>query len=112
MDNKADATHRSDPRVPGWYPSHNGGWYTGESFASGAPYANVAIVPDAAYMMETALQSANPPPGAAAHVPGGLTRPGNNTLRSQHVRMSPGFACTPALSSAQPTPRFVQYQYL
>jgi len=54
----------------------NGGLYTGEPFAPGAPWANVPIVPDAHIMVQN-LQSANPPPGALALIPGS-DRPGNN----------------------------------
>lgn len=59
-------------------PSLNGGLYTGEPFLKNAPWANVPVLPDASYMIHYNLRSANPPPGAIYHYPGGQ-RPGNNT---------------------------------
>jgi hypothetical protein len=62
-------------------PSKNGGLYTGEAFAEGATYGDVKVIPDAFYMNNVTLASANPPPGAmqqAVH----QSRPGNN---QQHV---------------------------
>lgn len=55
----------------------NGGLYTGEPFAKGAPWANVPVIPDVDYMTNVNLRSANPPPGALFQYPGN-TRPGNN----------------------------------
>ena len=57
--------------------SLNGGLYTGEPFKANAPWANVPVVPDAAYMIHYNLRSANPPPEALLHYPG-TVRPGNN----------------------------------
>lgn len=76
-----------------WYPSHNGGWYTGEPFAKGAPYGNITVIPDTAYLIETQLASAGPPPGAAAQYPG-FHRPGNNTLMASNLGVSSGFICS------------------
>lgn len=56
----------------------NGGLYTGEPFAPGAPWANVPVIPDAGYMTYVNLRSANPPAAALTQYPGGQ-RPGNNT---------------------------------
>jgi hypothetical protein len=60
-------------------PSLNGGLYTGQPFAEGAPWRNFPALPDSGFLLNTALQSAHPPPGAQYHVPGGGLRPGNNT---------------------------------
>lgn len=60
-------------------PSKNGGWFVGAPFAAHAAYAPVPVVPDAGFLTSTALVSANPPPGATMHFPGGGLRPGNNT---------------------------------
>jgi hypothetical protein len=62
----------------------NGGWFTGEAFAAGAEWGTVPVIPEPHLMMEN-LRSANPPPGALAHVPSN-PRPGNNTvLASYHT---------------------------
>ncbi len=58
-------------------PSLNGGLYTGSPFESGAPWGNVAIVPEADTYTQN-LQSANPPPGGM-FIPS-HTRLGNNTV--------------------------------
>lgn len=55
----------------------NGGLYTGEPFAKGAPWANVPVIPDVDYMTNVNLKSANPPQQALYQYPGN-TRPGNN----------------------------------
>lgn len=60
-------------------PTLNGGLYTGEQFAPGAPWGNVPATPDAGFMIHYNLRSANPPPGAVYQYPGGASRPGNNT---------------------------------
>ncbi len=59
--------------------SLNGGRYTGEPFEKDAPWRNFPALPDAGYLNVVALRSANPPPGAKYHFPGGGLRPGNNT---------------------------------
>jgi hypothetical protein len=58
-------------------PKVNGGLYTGTPFQKGAPWGNVPVVPDVAYMTNVNLRSADPPPGALFQYPGS-TRPGNN----------------------------------
>jgi hypothetical protein len=58
-------------------PSKNGGLYTGEEFAKGAQYADVKVTPDAFYMNNVTLKSANPPPGAMEQSDHDV-RPGNN----------------------------------
>ena len=82
-------------------PRLNGGLYTGEPFAPGAPWGNVPITPDAGYMSSVALRTANPPPGAKYHFGGGGLRPGNNTpflpLEMVGAQRVPGLnmVCTP-----------------
>jgi len=49
----------------------NGGLYTGEPFAAGAPWGNVPRIPEAHAFMADAS------PFARTHIPG-YTRPGNN----------------------------------
>ena len=58
-------------------PALNGGLYTGDPFKPGAPYANVPLTPDAGFLTNVALRTANPPPGATEQHVIGL-RPGNN----------------------------------
>ena len=67
----------------------NGGLYTGEPFQRDAPWANVPVIPDAAYMTHFNLKSANPPTEALYQYPGS-TRPGNNTLVMYGVEKSKG----------------------
>ncbi len=58
-------------------PSLNGGLYTGEKFAG--PWGNVPAIPDATYMTNVNILSANPqPPFEATFQYPGNTRPGNN----------------------------------
>lgn len=64
--------------VPPPPPTLNGGLYTGEPFAKGAPWGNVPVVPDAGYLIHHNLRSANPPPGALYQYPGSI-RPGNSS---------------------------------
>lgn len=56
----------------------NGGWYTGQEFLSGAPWATVPVIPDAGYMTYENLRSANPPAAALTQFQSGY-RIGNNT---------------------------------
>jgi hypothetical protein len=70
----------------------NGGLYTGEPFAKGAPWANVPIVPDTDYMIHVALKSANPPPDALFQYPG-YNRQGNNNQAMPGVETRKGYAC-------------------
>jgi hypothetical protein len=90
-------------------PSLNGGLYAGEPFAGA--WRNYPSMPDASYAVQRNLQSAGPPPGAAAQPPGTL-RPGNSgfeyptpALRdlSAHHRLQ----CVAAADRApsEPTPR-------
>lgn len=67
----------SSKSVPPPEPSLNGGLYTGEPFKPNAPWGNVPVVPDAAYMTHINLRSANPPVDAIYQYPGNV-RPGNN----------------------------------
>jgi hypothetical protein len=80
-------TSASSP-VPPPPPSHNGGLYTGQPFLPGSRWGNVPIVPEAGIYMAVGLDSANPPPYAKYHVPGGGVRPGNNTpmLPESYIR--------------------------
>ncbi len=71
------ATYPAERAVPPPKPSLNGGLYTGQPFAPGAPWANVPVEPDAGYMVHYNLRSANPPPGALYQYPGSI-RPGNS----------------------------------
>lgn len=59
-------------------PSLNGGLYTGEPYLKNAPWANVPVVPCAAYMNHINLRSANPPPNALFQMQPNV-RPGNST---------------------------------
>ena len=59
-------------------PSLNGGLYTGEPFAAGAPWRNFPIAPDAGVYAFKGLRGIAP--DAALHMlPGGGLRGGNNT---------------------------------
>lgn len=80
MDPSAPASSKPAPAsfTPPPPPALNGGLYTGEPFAKGAPWANVPITPDAGVYNFTNLpQSA--PRLAKYHVPSGRVRPGNST---------------------------------
>ena len=66
--------------VPPPGPSLNGGLYTGQPFAQGAPWRNYPVAPDAGYYNFTNLPSVPSALPIAQHmVPGGGLRPGNNT---------------------------------
>ena len=65
----------------------NGGLYTGEAFAEGAPYANIPVPPNMTAMLQT-LHS----PGAH-HIPGGGWRPGNNKPDWPNVLSVHGLRC-------------------
>lgn len=58
-------------------PSPNGGLYTGEPFKKGSTYADIKVTPDAFFMNNITLASANPPPGAMSQATN-TVRPGNN----------------------------------
>lgn len=109
------------PFVPPPAPTLNGGLYTGEPFARGAPWGNVPVTPDSGYMMFVALRSANPPPGAEFHVPGGGLRPGNNTPLLPEAWLASGrdaatgvLCATPAAvpAASQPQQLFRGFAYL
>ena len=93
----------------------NGGLYTGEPFAKGAPWANVPLIPDTDYMIGIGLKSANPPPGALVQYPG-YTRQGNNYQALPGVKVSKGIACNNASCGTCWNPdqpmRFSKYAYL
>lgn len=75
----------------------NGGLYTGEPFQTGAPWANVPVIPSSDYMNHVNLRSANPPIQALFQFPGN-TRPGNNTQTNPgHIPHPEGgnFTCIP-----------------
>lgn len=72
--------------VPPPQPSLNGGLYTGQPFAPGAPWANVPVTPEGTYMTHVNLRSAHPPPGAS-HQYAGSIRPGNNLQQMPGVSM-------------------------
>ena len=59
-------------------PALNGGLYTGEPYYPNAPWANVPVVPSAAYMNHMNLRSANPPLQALFQMQPNI-RPGNST---------------------------------
>jgi len=91
----------------------NGGLYTGEPFAKGAPWANIPQVPDTDYMTHVALMSANPPADAMFQYPG-YNRAGNNSQKMPGVTFSKAIACNSApctTSSTSPSPRFFKYYY-
>jgi len=58
--------------------SLNGGLYTGEPFAKGAPWANVPVLPDSGVYSFTNLPT-SAPRLAKYMLPGGGIRPGNST---------------------------------
>jgi hypothetical protein len=93
------AEHEPPPR-----PLLNGGLYTGEPFATGAPWANVPVIPDAGYMTHVALRSAGPPPGAIYQYPG-VYRPGNSysVLPGVHDMMR-GVYCGGVVPPPRPAP--------
>lgn len=89
----------------------NGGLYTGEPFARGAPWGNIPMVPDTDYMIHTGLKSANPPHDALMQYPG-YVRKGNNNQTMPGTSVKNGYACNSALClGAGQTPRFSKYYY-
>ena len=78
----------------------NGGLYTGEPFAKGAPWANVPVVADIDYMIHYNLRSANPPIEALFQYPG-TVRPGNNSQNMSGIAKPEGydFLCTPCIKN-------------
>jgi len=84
-------------------PSLNGGLYTGEPFAKGAPWGNVPVTPDAGVYNFTNLPP-SAPKLAKFMVPGGGFRPGNSApmLPSDFVASRPGglnMICIPNAAS-------------
>ena len=63
-------------------PKLNGGLYTGEAF--NGPWKNTYVVPDAIYMTNQNLRSANPPQNALTQY-GDIIRPGNNNPKLSNV---------------------------
>lgn len=113
------APYSSEYMTPPAPPSLNGGLYTGEPFAKGAPWANVPVVPDAGYMIHHNLRSANPPPDAIFQYPGNV-RPGNNyqtmpgvgQLSSQHNLLCNKAPCTSEKQCPCNNCRFSKYYYM
>lgn len=65
--------------VPPPPPALNGGWYTGQPFKAGAPWATVPVVPDWSLMLQHTLRLADvPPPPQAFWQYAASHRPGNN----------------------------------
>lgn len=98
--------------LPG--PSLNGGLYTGEPFAKGAPWANVPNAPDAGFLTHVALRTANPPPGATVQYVVGL-RPGNNASMMEGLEYDDEHGLLLVSGSVQanaPGCRFAKYAYL
>jgi hypothetical protein len=90
--------------VPPPPPSLNGGLYTGQPFASGAPWANVPVTPEGTYMTHVNLRSARPPPGAEYQYAGSI-RPGNNFQAMPGVRLlsdQHAALCAPMSCPSQP----------
>jgi hypothetical protein len=73
-------------------PSLNGGLFTGEPFAKGAPWGNVPVVPEGDYLTNVNLQSADPPPGATYQYVGSV-RLGNNHPRMPGVDLKGPVPC-------------------
>lgn len=90
--------YQYDSFVPPPQPKLNGGLYTGEPFAEGAPWANVPVVADIDYMIHHNLRSANPPIEALFQYPG-TVRPGNNfqAMSGLGKPKDYDFICTPCL---------------
>jgi len=111
-----------DIHVPPPQPSLNGGLYTGQSFAPGAPWGVVPVVPDAGHMIHYNLRSADPPPGAIYQYPGSI-RPGNNFTPMYGIVKLPDkpfdmYCINEKEADILPVPgknnnnRFVKYSYL
>jgi hypothetical protein len=82
-------------------PSKNGGLYTGEAFAEGAAYGDVKVIPDAFYMNNVTLASANPPPGAMAQAVH-QSRPGNNQQQVNNYKKYRNIYCQPTVKKDTP----------
>jgi hypothetical protein len=72
--------------------SKNGGLYTGEEVHKGATYGAIPVKPDAFYMNNITLMSANPPPGAMQQAVDN-TRPGNNRQFISNYKVYKGMFC-------------------
>lgn len=110
-------TSAATPYTPPPPPSLNGGLYTGEPFAPGAPWANVPATPDVSHMTAVNLKSARPPPGALTQFAGSI-RPGNNyqempgvSMYSDKHSMLCSAPCTATASDAAP-PRFARFYHM
>jgi hypothetical protein len=89
----------------------NGGLYTGATFLKDAPWANVPYIPDADWMTNEGLRSANPPPEALTQYQGGF-RPGNNYQQMPGVSDMQGVSCNkPLVQNNTQNPRFSKYFY-
>jgi hypothetical protein len=99
-------------------PSLNGGLYTGEPFAAGAPWRNFPATPDGVYLTSVNLASANPPPGATNQFQGSI-RPGNNYMElpgvrlysQQHSILCQNPVAVPSSFASKHDARFAQYYY-
>ena len=80
---KIDASYS----VPPPQPELNGGWYTGEPFAKGAPYRNFPVIPDSGFMTHHNLRSALPPIEALYQYTSTI-RPGNNYSSTPGLRLN------------------------
>lgn len=86
--------------MPPSKPMHNGGWYSGESFALGAPYATVATVADTEPLMTDTIRIGNQVNEAHFHRSG--ERPGNNYVKrdaTYYSRITPKNT-TPCLTNS------------
>jgi len=81
--------------------SKNGGLYTGEEFAKGAAYGDVKVIPDAFYMNNVTLASANPPPGATEQAIHDV-RPGNNQQYLNNFEKYQNIYCQKAVKLNNP----------
>lgn len=64
--------------IPPLKPTLNANLYTGEPFKEGSGYKDFPVIPDATYMNNINLKSANPPPNATTQFVDTI-RPGNNS---------------------------------
>lgn len=96
-------------------PKLNGGLFTGKPFTKGAPWANIPVTPDAGYMTNINLRSANPPAAALTQYPGN-NRPGNNMQTMPGIQVLDskyGLLCNKVQSDyKEKIQQFTDYYYI
>lgn len=91
-------------------PPLNGGLYTGVAFNKDAPWGNIPYVPDADWMTNEGLRSANPPVDALTQYQGGY-RPGNNYQKLPGTSEIKGITCNKPMITGNLPSKFFKFYY-